>query len=281
MLLLKNPEYNVVDLDVETDGVLQPDTVLQAADLHKGENIFLLNLSRAKARVEAIPEVEKVQITRQLPSRISIQINERKPVAWIASDHGPMHRDNMAGAKNVYFIDGQGVLLQPRKITPQDAYLPLIRNYTSSPFVSGQEASGEEIRAALDLLHAHQDSLIAARFQIQEIDLSKHFGLEVTDRNGLHVTFGLDDMDKQLKRLDVFLQAIEQRGQKPQTINLLAQRNVPITFVDDPIPADQPTSQAAASPTPSVGGQKTSVAGSDKDKSHGKTKAPDPKHRHE
>ena len=133
MMILKNPEYNVADLAVETDGILQPETVLQAADLRKGENIFLLNLGRAKARIEAIPEVEKVQVTRQLPNHIVIQINERKPVAWIASSHAPGARSEAATAKNAFFIDARGVLLQPRKVTSQDAYLPLIRSYTGGP----------------------------------------------------------------------------------------------------------------------------------------------------
>ncbi len=136
---LKNPEYNVTELNVETDGVLDAETVLQAADLHKGENIYLLNLSRAKARIEAIPEVEKVQVTRQPPSRIAIQINERKPVAWIASGHGPATREQAATAKNVYFIDARGILLQPRKVTPQDAYLPLIRSYSGGPLAMGRK----------------------------------------------------------------------------------------------------------------------------------------------
>ncbi len=41
-LLLKNPDYNVADLNVETDGVLPTDVVLQAADLHKGEKHLLV-----------------------------------------------------------------------------------------------------------------------------------------------------------------------------------------------------------------------------------------------
>ncbi len=271
---LKNPEYNVAELNVETDGVLDAETVLQAADLHKGANIYLLNLSRAKARVEAIPEVEKAQITRQPPSRILIQINERKPVAWIASGHGPATREQAATTKNIYFIDARGILLQPRTVTPEDAYLPLIRSYTGGPLTNGQEAEGEEIHAALDLLHAHQDSMIAARFQIEEIDMAKHFGLEVKDRNGLEVLFGLDDMDRQLKRLDVYLQAIDQRGQKPQTINLLTQRNVPVTFVTEPVLADQPSAPSAV-PSPAASGLPKSTPSSkekNKDKPHVKLK---------
>ena len=269
-LVLKNPDYNVAVLNVETDGVLTPESVLDAADLHKGSNIFMVNLSRAKARVEAIPQVEKAQVTRQLPNKISIQINERKPIAWVAPEHGAPTRDEVAKSSSSFLIDGRGVLWPPTKLNPQDFFLPIIRHYANGPRSNGQEVEGEEIKAALDLIHAHQDSLVGPRFQIQEINLAKHFGLEVTDRNGLQVLFGLDDMDRQLKRLDVYLQVVDQRGEKAQTINLLAQKNVPITFVTAPTQVDKPaepppaaTPMSAAKPSPSPAKDK----GKDKDKS--------------
>ena len=273
-LVLKNPDYNVAELNVETDGVLTPESVLDVADLHKGANIFMVNLSRAKARVEAIPQVEKVQVTRQLPNRISIQINERKPVAWVAPEHGAATRDAVAKSPSAYLVDARGVLWPAKKLNPQDYFLPIIRNYSNGPRSDGQEVEGEEIKAALDLLHAHQDSLIGERFQIQEIDLAKHFGLEVTDRNGLQVLFGLDDMDHQLKRLNVFLQVVEQRGEKAQTINLLAQKNVPITYVTPPVPTD-PT--PAASPAATVAPVKPAPPAS-KDKVHPHSKEKEKEH---
>ena len=45
-VILKNPDYNVAELDVQTDGILESEQVLQMADLHKGSNI----LRRRKAR---------------------------------------------------------------------------------------------------------------------------------------------------------------------------------------------------------------------------------------
>ena len=251
-LLLKNPEYNLSQLNVETDGVLTPELVLAASDLHKGSNIFLVNLNRAKARVEAMPQVEKAQVTRQLPNRITIQINERKPIAWVAPEPVDASRSEIVDAPGAYLIDAHGIFLPADMSSPQEIYLPVIRHYHGLRS-TGQEAEGEEIKAALDLLHAQQDSMIAARFQIREIDLAKHFGLEVTDRNGLQVLFGLDDMDRQLKRLDVDLQVLDQSAEKPQTINLLVQKNVPVTFVTEPaaeIPAANGPAQVAVSPTP-------------------------------
>ena len=279
-LVLKNPDYNVAELNVETDGVLTPEFVLEAADLHKGSNIFMVNLSRAKARVEAIPQVEKVQVTRQLPNKISIQINERKPVAWVAPEHGATTRDDVTKSAAAYLVDARGILWPPKKITSQDLFLPIIRNYSNGPRSDGQEVEGEEIKAALDLLHAQQDSMISERFQIQEIDLAKHFGLQVTDRNGLQVLFDLDDMDRQLKRLEVYLQVVDQRGEKAQTINLLAKKNVPITYVTAPAPTDRPAdSSPAATPSATAAAAKpASTPGKDKSKAHPKEKPAPPKH---
>jgi cell division septal protein FtsQ len=269
MLLLKNPEYNITDLQVQTDGSLSPDAVLAAADLHKGTNIFLVSLGRAQARVEAIPQVEKAQITRQLPSRILIRIYERKPAAWIAPEHGAATRQDVTASNQSFLVDTHGLLWQPRKLLPQDYFLPIIRSYGGGPRSDGEETTGEEIRAALDLLRAEQDSPLAARFQIEEIDLAKHFGIVATDRNGLQVLFGLDDMDKQLKRLELYLQPLDQGTEKPHTINLLAERNVPVTFYPSPTPAaGAPTAPPAPSPSPSPGKDKGSDKAKAGDKNH-------------
>jgi cell division septal protein FtsQ len=283
MLLLKNPEYNIADLEVKTDGSLSPDTVLAAAELHKGTNIFLVNLGRAQARVEAIPQVEKARITRQLPNRIVLQITERRPVAWIAPEHGAPSRQDVTSSRQSFLIDAHGLLLQPRKLTPQDYFLPIIRSYTGGERSDGQESDGEEIKAALDLLRAEQDSPLAARFQIQEIDLSKHFGIEATDRNGLEVLFGLDDMDKQLKRLEVYLQPLDQGTAKPHTINLMTERNVPVTFFPSPTP-DPGSPAAAPSPSPSPNAGHEKDQGSEKARSgegrhHKEHPSPTPRHK--
>lgn len=257
-VILKNPEYNVADLDVQTDGVLDAERVLQTADLHKGGNIFLVNLNRAKTRIESIPEVEQVQVFRQPPNRIVVQITERKPVAWLSTARGTDTRDEVVASKNSFLIDGQGVLLQPRKVSSQDHYLPIVRHYAGPVAAEGAQTEGDEIKAALELIRAHQDSLVATRFQIQEIDLAKRYGLQVTDRNGTQVLFDLSEMDRQLKRLDTYLQYTDQHGQRIQTINLLVQKNVPVTYMTEPTPADKSMDAFISAPiqAPSVAAPK-------------------------
>ena len=178
-----------LDLKVETDGCsarmpLSPPLICTRARISSwsprpGEGAGGSHSRRWKRR----------SVTRHLPSHILIQVNERKPVAWIAPEHGADSRDQMTASKSSFLIDAHGLLWQPRKLLSQDYFLPIIRGYSGGPRADGQEADGEEVRAALDLLQAQQDSPLAARFQIQEIDLSKHFGIEASDRAGLQVLF--------------------------------------------------------------------------------------------
>ncbi len=273
-VILKNPEYNVADIDVQTDGILEAEQILQTADLQKGGNIFLVNLNRAKTRIESIPEVEHAQVGRQLPSRITVQITERKPVAWLSTAHGIDSRDEVVASKGSFLIDANGVLLLPRKLSPQARYLPIIRHYIGTTVAEGAQTEGDEIKAALDLIRAHQDSLVASRFQLQEIDLAKRYGLLATDRNGTQVLFDLTEMDRQLKRLDSYLQYTDQHGQRIQTINLLVQKNVPVTYMVDAVVTDKPADPpptASPNPTASTSSAKP-VASPAKDKSSDKEK---------
>src|SRR5437868_9880670 len=68
------------------------------------------------------------------------------------------------------------------------------------------------------------------RFQIRQIDVSKGYCLLVTDKNHTQVSFGFDQLDLQLQRLEQFLIYCDDSKQELATVNLLVQRNIPITF---------------------------------------------------
>ena len=255
-LFWKNPDYNIATVEVETDGVIPRDAVLETADVREGMNIFRLDLDRAKARLETLPQVQRVLVQRQLPNKVSIVISERKPVAWIAPDAGARTREEVFASPKSFLVDANGVLLRARKVLPQYSGLPILRNANADRLAPGQVADAEGIRAALDLLRAHGDSLVGARFGIDEIDLSRGYGLSVRDRNGLQVLFGLDDPELQLRTLDTVLSAVGNSGRHPATISLMTlearQRNIPVTFQPDapPAAAPPPEPEAAAAATP-------------------------------
>jgi hypothetical protein len=72
------------------------------------------------------------------------------------------------------------------------------------------------------------------RFQIREIDVSKGYGLLVSDKNHMRVTLGFDNLDTQLQRLEQFLVYSDDSKRELETVNLLVQRNIPVTFTKLP-----------------------------------------------
>jgi hypothetical protein len=106
----------------------------------------------------------------------------------------------------------------------------VILGCSSEALEVGNVIESLETKAALELLRLSTRSFMQTRFQIREIDVSKGYCLEVTDKERSRVTFGFDDLDTQLRRLEQFLVYADDTKQELATVNLLVQRNIPVTF---------------------------------------------------
>jgi cell division septal protein FtsQ len=224
---LENPDYQLSRIEVQTDGTLQREQILQTADVHEGENIFAVNLARAHDRLQQLPQVDEVQVVRKLPAEIDIKVIERKPIAWIT---GEKQVADPFASDAAFLVDGRGVLMKEKKLLPEYLGLPLISGCASESLEPGKIVESFEAKAALELLRLSTRSFMQTRFQIREIDVSKGYCLIVTDKNHTRVTFGFDDLDTQLQRLEQFLIYSDDSKRELATVNLLAQRNIPVTF---------------------------------------------------
>ena len=223
----ENPDYRLSQIEIQTDGSLQRDQVLKAADLREGGNIFGVNLAQVRDRLQQLPQVDEVQVTRKLPGEIDIRIVERKPIAWITSDK---QISDPFASDVAFLVDARGVLMKEKKLLPEYLGLPLITGCTSESLEPGKTVGSFEAKAALELLRLSTASFMQTRFQIREIDVSKGYCLVVSDKNHSRVTFGFDNLESQLQRLEQFLVYADDSKQELATVNLLVQRNIPVTF---------------------------------------------------
>jgi len=212
---------------VQTDGTLQREQILSVADLREGENIFRVNLARVHERLQELPQVDEVEVIRKLPAEIDIRIVERKPIAWITSEK--QIADPFA-SDAAFLVDARGVLMKEKKLLPEYLGLPLILGCASESLAAGKTVGSPETKATLELLRLSTRSFMQTRFQIREIDVSKGYCLAVTDKNHSRVTFGFDNLDTQLQRLEQFLIYSDDAHRELATVNLLVQRNIPVTF---------------------------------------------------
>ena len=77
--------------------------VKKALNISQGAPILSVSLAEMKARLETIPEVKSVGITRVLPNELAITLTERQPAAWWQQD----------GVQKL--IDAEGVVLNREK----------------------------------------------------------------------------------------------------------------------------------------------------------------------
>jgi cell division protein FtsQ len=88
-------------------------TVKAALGVTKGDPILAVSLADMKQRLQAIPEVDSVRITRVLPDQLAISITERTPAAWWQKN----------GVQRL--IDAKGVTLAREKY-PEKLTLPVV-----------------------------------------------------------------------------------------------------------------------------------------------------------
>src|SRR5262249_13048832 len=244
-LFFQNPDYQVKIIELETDGTLQREQLLKAAGLHEGANIFSVNLARVRDRIQQLPQADEVEVVRKLPSEIDIRIVERKPVAWITSER---EITDPFASDAVFLVGARGVLMKQKKLLPEYLGLPLIVGCTGESLEAGKTLESLEAKTALELLRLTESSFLQTRFQIREIDISKNYCLLVTDKNRSRVMFALNDLEEQLRRLQVFLDYCDNTKQELETLNLVTQRNIPVTFTSPAAAVINDTLETAVEP---------------------------------
>src|SRR4051812_40757154 len=224
-LVWENPAFHLTDVRVKTDGTLTREQIIQAGGVIEGSNIFTLDEKKVRAQLLALPQVDRVDVNRSIPHRVDIEVFERRPIAWLTEDAGV----DPTASDRAFLIDRRGWVMKPRK--NQDYMpLPIISGVEVGNLVLGKKANTLQINSALELLRQNTGN---NAWQIKSIDVKKKYCLVVTDRNHAEITFGLDEIDKQLIKLNRLLEYLEPQKREIQTVNLLVKYNTPVTFFDE------------------------------------------------
>lgn len=227
----ENPDYALREINVTTDGALTREQVLNAAGLAEGRNIFTVDLAEARSALEKMPQVESAVVQRLLPNRMAVTVTERRPIAWVAAkgDEDP------SSSERSFLIDARGIVLRSRVLLPEYYHLPIISGFETENLVPGKRVPAWEMQAALELVRLNADN---TRFQARNIDIAKGYCLNVTDQRRAKITFGLDGIEEQLLRLNLYLDRAAQERREIRTILLNVVRNTPVTFFEPEVDAD-------------------------------------------
>jgi cell division protein FtsQ len=196
--LATSPRFAVAAVDVGGAQHVTVERILEAARIEPGKSLFLMDPRAAVQRIEALPQVERAEIVRELPNRVTVRVEERRPFTLLHSGR-------------LSWIDEGGRILAPAG----EAVVP------PAPVISGV-AEGETAKArdAVRLIRAllRRGSALAA--EISEIDMSESDGPVLFTANGVEVRLGNEDWDERLARLETVLAQKAAREGNVRTVDL-------------------------------------------------------------
>ncbi len=197
--LLGDPYFRVREVEVEGGRKMARETLHSLTAMEGMPNLFSVNLKKAVKRLESHPWIEQVRVRKVFPSKILIQVEERKPMAIIQLGE-------------LYYIDTHGEIFSP--VGERDDY-----NYPYLTGVSRQFLEKEPVEAkrlimkALELLKTVEQEKVAPLKELSEIHMEKTFGIQCfTKAEGVEIRMGWDDFEEKLKRLSLIWSDFRKRG---------------------------------------------------------------------
>jgi cell division protein FtsQ len=233
----ENAEFAIQRVEVQTDGVIAPDQLRDWTGVKPGANLIALDLASVKHKLEFWPVIDSVSVERVLPRTLKIRVTERKPIAQVNMPH-------VNGANgvviSVFQLDAAGVVMQPldarSNVIPlsqmKGGRLPVISGLNVSQLQPGHRVTLQEARAALQLISAFGRSPMAGLVDLRSIDVSAPGVVVVTTGQGGEITFGLQNVEQQLRRWREIYDLGRRNNRAIASADLAVANNVPVRWME-------------------------------------------------
>lgn len=235
-LIYENSEFAIRRIDVQTDGVIAPDQLRRWSGVKPGNNLMALDLVAVKRNLELVSTIGMVSVERVLPGTLRIRVTERQPVAQVDVPR--------AGAANgiqvtVFQIDADGNVMQP--LDPRLCVIPLAQIRDQLPVIvglnvyqlqPGLRVESPQVLAALRLIGTFNRSVMTGLVNLRRVDVSSPGVVVATTEQGGEITFGLDNLDQQLRRWREIYDLGQRMNRAIATVNLAVSNNVPVRWME-------------------------------------------------
>jgi cell division protein FtsQ len=204
--LLTSERFAIRSIEVRGASRLAPEQVVAATGLAAGTNLWRVNPDAVVGRLQAIPEVRRAEIIRELPNRLTVVIEERRPFTLVAS-------------ARLHWLDEDGRLLGEAGHAVAPA-VPVISGLTDEELAAMRTAPSPRARAAVTLIRTLLRAGSALAGEISEIDMSRREGPVLYTVDGIEVRLGSEDWAERLARLEGVLAQVAAQGEPVRTIDL-------------------------------------------------------------
>lgn len=187
-------DLRVAAVEVRGNRIVPAAEILRRAAVPEGARLVEVDLFAARMRVEENAFIRTAAVSREVPDRIVVTVEERTPAAVLA-------------ASPLLYLDAEGVIL-PASASGEIVDLPVLTGFPRRELVPGRQTYNPAVREALAIVAAA--ALVDEGFShlISEVHLRPdgEFVLYMAE-GGVPVYFGRGDAARKLVNLDTFWHA--------------------------------------------------------------------------
>ncbi len=217
--IMETPLLALREVTIEGCQKTSEKDILSMAQLDRRRNILSIDLAELRSKVEANPWIERAEIGRMFPDRISIKIIERKPAAIILLDR-------------LYYIDGQGVIFARVPNVHQIDH-PVLTGLDRNDFKAHPDQSWGLVSKALTLVKLIEGAEVLSQRDISEIHMDKALGMKLYSNDGaIEIKLGLDHYEAKWKRLERVWRHLREKALQPVYIDCNYGRRVIVKMRD-------------------------------------------------
>lgn len=197
--LLDDSFFRVKEIAVKGCRKVSEKTILALAGIEGMPNLFTVPLKEISERIEGHPWVEQVNVRKVFPDRISIQVEERRPIAILQMDEP-------------YYIDSKGVIFS--RVGDRDKFnFPFLTGLSQQGFDKDPVAARHLIAKALEMVGVADREKAPPLNEISEIHMEMAYGIQCfSQAKGVEVRMGWDHFEEKLRRLSLIWTDLQKRG---------------------------------------------------------------------
>lgn len=215
---LKPSGFTVRWIEVSNEEMLSKERVRALADVKVGDNLFLADLQKIRARICAHPDVRDAVVNRRMPGGVVIRLYERYPIAAVycpvrgAAHPSPLPAGSLDGERmRRYVVDAEGVVLSAKKERNSKS-LPLLMGLNLGPVRPGDRLCSAAAKNALGIVEHYRESELCRQLEMVSVDASDLDNYVMKSNAIQEIRLGSDDLGERLRLLSFILKQRKYRG---------------------------------------------------------------------
>ncbi len=186
-------------IEIQGTARTDADEIKRFAGLSEGQNIFSIDLQKAKRKLQEHPWIRKATVQRVVPDRLVVEVQEQQPAALIALDR-------------LYLVNTKGEIF--KRVQPgEQLNMVVITGITREKFRDEPERASEQLRESLDVMGLVKNTTCLSDRHLAELHRDDLFGTSlVLDPGALVVRLGRDISEQRMRTLCLLLGELKYRS---------------------------------------------------------------------